>query len=87
MNVHVVRFRHRDRIQWGVIHERRITPIPGEFATTGDFVRQVSPAALAGLHGDEVDAAALEARIESAGGASDLGVQKNRVVAEDREAG
>ena len=36
---HVVRFQHRGRIQWGVLRERRITPIPGDFATTGDSIR------------------------------------------------
>lgn len=38
MAVHAVRFRHEGRISWGVARGGRITPIPGDFPTTGDFV-------------------------------------------------
>ncbi|MFS2126319.1 fumarylacetoacetate hydrolase family protein [Pseudomonas sp. Pseusp97] len=52
--VHVVRFEHQNSIQWGVIRQGRITPIPGAFATTGDFIRQNSVEELARLQGSEL---------------------------------
>ena len=55
MSVNVVRFQHHERIRWGVLHERRITPIPGEFATTGDLIRGTTARGLAALEGDPVD--------------------------------
>jgi len=55
MAIHVVRFQHRDRIHWGVLRERRITPIPGDFATTGDLIRGTTGRELAALAGDAVD--------------------------------
>ncbi|WP_371227042.1 fumarylacetoacetate hydrolase family protein [Pseudomonas sp. QE6] len=51
--VHVVRFEHQNTVQWGVIRQGRITPIPGEFATTGDFIRQNSIEDLDLLTGNE----------------------------------
>jgi 2,4-didehydro-3-deoxy-L-rhamnonate hydrolase len=54
MTIHVVRFQHRDRIRWGVLRERRITPIPGDFATTGDLIRGTTARQLAPLEGDAV---------------------------------
>jgi 2,4-didehydro-3-deoxy-L-rhamnonate hydrolase len=51
MAVHVVRFEHDGRTQWGVICAGRITPIPGEFPTTADFVRAAEPRRLAALDG------------------------------------
>lgn len=39
MAIHVVHFSHQQRVQWGVVAEDRITPLPGEFATTADFIR------------------------------------------------
>ena len=52
--VHVVRFEYQNTVQWGVIRQGRITPIPGAFATTGDFIRQNSVEDLAGLKGGEL---------------------------------
>ncbi|MCJ1886455.1 fumarylacetoacetate hydrolase family protein [Pseudomonas sp. LA21] len=52
--VHVVRFEHQNTVQWGVIRQGRITPIPGAFATTGDFIRQNSVEELARLRGGEL---------------------------------
>ena len=39
MAIHVVRFSHSHRIQWGLVFQNRITPLPGEYATTADFIR------------------------------------------------
>ncbi|MBA4242712.1 MAG: fumarylacetoacetate hydrolase [Pseudomonas sp.] len=54
MPVHVVRFEHQNKIQWGVIRQDRISVIPGEFATTGELIRETHIAELAELHGDEM---------------------------------
>jgi 2,4-didehydro-3-deoxy-L-rhamnonate hydrolase len=59
MAIHVVRFSHQGRTQWGV-SGRRVTPIPGDFATTGEFVSSVRIADLAALEGPALDANAVE---------------------------
>jgi 2-keto-4-pentenoate hydratase/2-oxohepta-3-ene-1,7-dioic acid hydratase in catechol pathway len=59
MIVHVVRFQHEDRIRWGVLRDQKITPIPGDFATTGDFVRDTTLRELGALEGDGIDAGAV----------------------------
>jgi 2,4-didehydro-3-deoxy-L-rhamnonate hydrolase len=46
MAIHTIRFSHQGRIQWGLIAKDRITPLPGEFATTADFVRHHDAATL-----------------------------------------
>ena len=56
MSVDVVRFQQQQAIRWGVLRDRRITPIPGEIATTGDLIRRTTPRELAGLEGAAVDA-------------------------------
>ena len=38
MAIHVLHFRHQSRSQWGVVADGAITPIPGDFATTADFI-------------------------------------------------
>ncbi|PCR94424.1 fumarylacetoacetate hydrolase [Pseudomonas fluorescens] len=42
MAVQVVRFEYQNTVQWGRIHNQRITPVSGQYATTGEFIRQVS---------------------------------------------
>jgi 2,4-diketo-3-deoxy-L-fuconate hydrolase len=59
MPLNVVRYRHESATRWGVVRDGRITPIPGDFPTTGDFVRQADPRALAALDGDTLDASAV----------------------------
>ncbi|MDH0897504.1 MULTISPECIES: fumarylacetoacetate hydrolase family protein [unclassified Pseudomonas] len=54
MAVHVVRFEHQNRSQWGVIRDGRISRVPGEFATTGDFIAGNDLADLARLDGAEL---------------------------------
>lgn len=51
MSVNVVRFEHQGRTQWGVIRADQITPIPGDFTTTGALVLGTSIDALAKLAG------------------------------------
>jgi len=60
MPIHVVRFSHQGRTQWGVIAGQAITPIPGDFPTTGDFVLRSRVADLAALEGPTLDASAVE---------------------------
>lgn len=56
MSVDVVRFEHGSRVRWGVLRDRRITPVPGELATTGDVMRGTSARDLAALVGATLDA-------------------------------
>lgn len=55
MVLNILRYEHAGRTQWGVIRGTVITPIPGEFVTTGDFIRQTSLSDLAALKGNELD--------------------------------
>jgi len=52
MTVNIVRFEHQQRIRWGIAHDRKIVPIPGDFATTGDLIRGTATTDLARLEGD-----------------------------------
>jgi len=49
--IHVIHFEHQGRVQWGVLRNGTITPIPGDFTSTGAFVRAVDHAALAAIGG------------------------------------
>ncbi|MCL4653698.1 fumarylacetoacetate hydrolase family protein [Burkholderia multivorans] len=51
MSLHVLHYQHRGRARWGVIRQGAITPIPGEFETTADFVRANRIEELAALSG------------------------------------
>ena len=46
---HVLRFERNRKAQWGLLQSGRITPIPGEYSTTGSFVSAVDSARLASL--------------------------------------
>ncbi len=59
MLVHVVRFQHHDRVRWGVLRDGTITPVPGDFATTGDLIRGTTAATLSALGGDPIDASSV----------------------------
>ena len=54
MAVHVVRYAHQSRIQWGVVRDQTITPIPGDFTTSGELVQHASGHDLADLRGNEL---------------------------------
>lgn len=58
MPVHLVRYQHQNTVRWGVLRQGRITPIPGEYATTGELIQHTSAGELEALQGDEM---ALEA--------------------------
>jgi 2,4-didehydro-3-deoxy-L-rhamnonate hydrolase len=49
MAIHVARFVHQQRTQWGVLTGKHILPIAGEYATTADFIRGNSINALRDL--------------------------------------
>ncbi|MGP8436387.1 fumarylacetoacetate hydrolase family protein [Paraburkholderia fungorum] len=38
MALHVLHFKHHGRSQWGVVANGAVTPIPGEFRTTAEFI-------------------------------------------------
>ncbi|MFD1555090.1 fumarylacetoacetate hydrolase family protein [Paraburkholderia silviterrae] len=38
MALHVLHYLHQDRAQWGVVANGAITPIPGEFRSTAEFI-------------------------------------------------
>ncbi|BBP74710.1 fumarylacetoacetate hydrolase [Pseudomonas sp. Ost2] len=54
MATHVVRFVYQHNIQWGVLRQQRITIVPGQFASTGDFIRANTDSSLMALQGDEL---------------------------------
>ncbi|ATB41329.1 fumarylacetoacetate hydrolase [Cystobacter fuscus] len=51
MALNVVHFEQQGRARWGVIRENRITPVPADFTTTGDFIRGTSIGELSTLSG------------------------------------
>ncbi|NNG22981.1 fumarylacetoacetate hydrolase family protein [Telluria aromaticivorans] len=40
MTVKIVRYEHEGDAAWGVVHGRRIAPLPGRYASTADFIEQ-----------------------------------------------
>ena len=38
MSVQVARYLHEGETSWGVVHGRRIAPLPGRYASTAEFV-------------------------------------------------
>ncbi|AXQ27726.1 DUF2437 domain-containing protein [Solimonas sp. K1W22B-7] len=54
MSINVIRFDYQGRTQWGVLREGRVSPITGEYATTGDFIRSHSLASLKSLGGGDL---------------------------------
>ncbi|WP_087692972.1 fumarylacetoacetate hydrolase family protein [Pseudomonas sp. PE-S1G-1] len=60
MAVHVVRFEHLNRIQWGVINAGRITVIPGDYASTGEFINNTSVTELARMNDGDLPLTAVK---------------------------
>jgi 2,4-didehydro-3-deoxy-L-rhamnonate hydrolase len=60
MPVYIVRYAEGDRARWGVLRGAQITPVEGEFRSTGELVAQRSLADLEALDGAPIDAAAVE---------------------------
>jgi 2,4-didehydro-3-deoxy-L-rhamnonate hydrolase len=55
MPVYIVRLEHEGRPRWGVRRGEEITEIPGDFATTGDLLRNFTTSELATLRGGALD--------------------------------
>ena len=51
MALNVIHFKHLGRAQWGVLRNGLVTPVPGDFATTADFVVYNTIEQLASLDG------------------------------------
>ena len=60
MSLNIVHFEYQSRAQWGVIRGTQITPIPGEFLTTGDFIRGTTLVELAALEGSTLERSAVK---------------------------
>jgi 2,4-diketo-3-deoxy-L-fuconate hydrolase len=60
MTLNVIHYELEGRAQWGVVSDGLITPIPGEFANTGSFVRAADVAALRALRGTTVPESAVK---------------------------
>lgn len=54
MPVPVIRYEHRGQICWGVVRNDEVRPIPGECATTEEFIRSVRIEAMPALNGNAV---------------------------------
>jgi len=60
MALDVIRFNHEGRTQWGVLERGRIRIVPGEFATTADFLRANSMESLGRLGPASLDESAVQ---------------------------
>lgn len=60
MAINIVRFNRQGSIGWGLVREGRITPIPGDYPTTRDFVARNTPDSLRALQGDSFDLSSVE---------------------------
>lgn len=60
MPLNVIHYELDGRAQWGVVRDGFITPIPGQFASTGSFVRDADVAALRALQGNSLPEAAVK---------------------------
>lgn len=59
MPLNVLRFEYEGQPMWGVLRGAQITPIPGHYATTGDFIRAVSLPQLQQLDGESLPRSAV----------------------------
>lgn len=59
MTIHVLHYEHGGKARWGVVSGGRITEIPGDFPTTGEFLRQNPVASLAGRIGGALELPAV----------------------------
>lgn len=59
MSLNIIRFERQGRPQWGVIRGSRIMPVPGDFPTTGEFIRGTSLPELAKLDGVALELSAV----------------------------
>ncbi|MGF6787866.1 fumarylacetoacetate hydrolase family protein [Paraburkholderia sp. 35.1] len=60
MSLHVLHYKHQGRAQWGVVRKGIVTPIPGEFETTADFIRMNHIETLSALTGPAIPESEVE---------------------------
>ncbi|MEX3927795.1 fumarylacetoacetate hydrolase family protein [Paraburkholderia sp. BR10936] len=60
MAIHVLHYLHDGRAQWGVVADGVITPIPGEFSSTGAFIAANPVERLMTLNGPSIPEAKVE---------------------------
>ncbi|MGF6505540.1 fumarylacetoacetate hydrolase family protein [Paraburkholderia sp. 32] len=60
MSLHVLHYKHQGRAQWGVVRKGIVTPIPGEFETTADFIRVNHIETLSALTGPAIPESEVE---------------------------
>ncbi|MGF6701220.1 2,4-diketo-3-deoxy-L-fuconate hydrolase [Paraburkholderia sp. MM5496-R1] len=60
MSLHVLHYKHQGRAQWGVVRKGIVTPIPGEFETTADFIRMNPIETLSALTGPAIPESEVE---------------------------
>ncbi|MDR3418489.1 MAG: fumarylacetoacetate hydrolase family protein [Nevskia sp.] len=60
MALNVLHFKHQGRAQWGVVRQGIVTPIPGEFHTTAEFLRANRIETLASLNDPTLHEAEVE---------------------------
>ncbi len=60
MPVNVLHFRHQGRVQWGVVRNKLISPIPGQFETTAAFIGANRIETLSALNGPTIPEAEVE---------------------------
>ena len=60
MPLNILHFRHQGRRQWGVVRDGTVTPVPGDFASTGDFLAANSLEALSQLQRPTINEADIE---------------------------
>ncbi|MDN6859201.1 fumarylacetoacetate hydrolase family protein [Pseudomonas sp. CAN2814] len=59
MPVHLVRYQHQNAVRWGVLRQGRITPVPGDYASTGALIQGTTAEQLKALQGDELELSAV----------------------------
>ena len=60
MPLNILHFRHQGRVQWGVVRDGKVTPVPGDFASTGAFLDANSLEALSQLQRPTIKEADIE---------------------------
>ncbi|MDN7874939.1 fumarylacetoacetate hydrolase family protein [Burkholderia aenigmatica] len=60
MSLHVLHYRHHGHARWGVIQQGVITPVPGEFETTAEFIRANRIETLSMLSGPTIPESEVE---------------------------
>lgn len=59
MPVHIMHFEFQGKPRWGILREGNLLLIPGDFSTTGDFLKYNDTAELATFHGEVIDPKAV----------------------------